>query len=177
MLEGLMAEPAEVGVDALDYPRLAHAHADAAFQLAGYLLGNEADAEDALQDALVKAWRAWPTLREPTSFDAWFDRIVVNVCRDRMRRRRAIRMVAIDEAHEVAGDDRFAAMLARDELGRAVSRLDPDHRAVVALRFWLDLTVDDVARRLDLPAGTVKSRLHYAMESLRAELKAPSRGA
>jgi DNA-directed RNA polymerase specialized sigma24 family protein len=143
MLEGLMAEPAEVGVDALDYPRLAHAHADAAFQLAGYLLGNEADAEDALQDALVKA----------------------------------IRMVAIDEAHEVAGDDRFAAMLARDELGRAVSRLDPDHRAVVALRFWLDLTVDDVARRLDLPAGTVKSRLHYAMESLRAELKAPSRGA
>ena len=161
----------------LEYSHLAHAHADAAYQLAGYLLGNAADAEDALQDALVRAWRSWPSLREAGSFNAWFDRILVNVCRDRMRRHRTLRMVELDQAAEVAAVDQFQAMLTGDEVGRAVSRLNPEHRLVVALRFWLDLTLDETAERLDVPVGTVKSRLHYALQALRAELGVPSHGA
>lgn len=166
----------EVDSDALAYARLAHAHADRSYRLAGYLLGDRAEAEDALQDALVRAWRSWPELRDQASFGSWFDRIVVNVCRDRLRRHRTLRMVDLGEATGVTAADDFGAMLTGDELGRVVARLSPEHRAVVALRFWHDLTIEDTADRLGIPVGTAKSRLHYALRELRAQMTAEGAG-
>ncbi len=158
-----------------DYVRAARAEVDGAYRLAGYLLGDATEAEDAVQDALVKAWRNWPALRDPAAFGPWFDRIVVNVCRDRMRRHRTLRMVELDAAGEVESADVFGSMAEGDEVAAAVARLSPDHQIVIALRYWRDLPLDRLAETLDLPLGTVKSRLHYALRALRAELEGKHR--
>jgi len=156
---------------AADYARAARTQVDGAYRLAGYLLGDATEAEDAVQDALVKAWRSWPALRDPAAFGPWFDRIVVNVCRDRMRRHRTLLMVQLDAAGEVESSDVFGSMVEGDEVVAAVARLSPEHRIVIGLRYWRDLTLEQMADTLDLPLGTVKSRLHYALRSLRSELK------
>jgi RNA polymerase sigma-70 factor (ECF subfamily) len=120
---------------------------------------------------LTKAWRSWANLRDPERFGSWLDRIVVNVCRDRMRRHRSLRMVDLEAAGDAESADPFRRMLVGDEVAGAVGRLDPDHRIVIVLRFWQDLTLEGVADRLDLHLGTVKSRLHYALKALRKELR------
>jgi RNA polymerase sigma-70 factor (ECF subfamily) len=172
VVEGrLVVTPGEALTGAsLDYVHAARAQVDDAYRLAGYLLGDATEAQDAVQDALVKAWRRWPSLRDPEAFKPWFDRIVVNVCRDRMRQHRTLRMVELDAAGEVESADVFGSMLVGDEVASAVARLAPDHRIVIALRYWRDMTLEQVAETLDLPLGTVKSRLHYALRALRAEL-------
>ena len=165
--EGLAAEDVSAAFIALAEPKL-----PGAYRLAGFLLRDASEAEDATQEALLKAWLAWPKLRDRDSFGAWFDRIVVNVCKNRLRDRKGIRPLALDEemANEVRTADPFRSALARDEVGRLVATLSPDHQALVALRFWLDMSLEEIAERLDLPLGTVKSRLHYAMRSLRGQL-------
>lgn len=150
------------------YVAAAEANVDDAYRLAGYLLGDAAEAQDAVQEALVKAWRNWSSLRDIEAFRPWFKRIVINVCYDRMRDRRTI--VDLEAASEVEAADTFAAMLAGDEVGRAVGRLSRDQRTVVVLRFWSDMTLEQIGETLGLPLGTVKSRLHYALRALRAEL-------
>jgi RNA polymerase sigma-70 factor (ECF subfamily) len=155
---------------AADYVRVARAEIGDAYRLAGYLLGDATEAQDAVQDALVKAWRSWSDLRDLDAFGPWFNRIVVNVCRDRMRRHRTLRMVELDAAGEVEASDVFGSMLEGDEVAAAVGRLSPDQRIVIALRYWRDLTLEQVAETLRLPLGTVKSRLHYALRALRSEL-------
>ena len=157
-----------------EYVRAARAKADDAYRLAGYLLGDADEAQDAVQEALIKAWRNWSSLRDPERFGAWFDRILVNVCRDRMRRHRTLRMVELEAAGEVESADPFRRMLVEDEVAAAVARLNPEHRIVIILRFWQDLALEGVADRLDLPLGTVKSRLHYALKALGAELRRSS---
>jgi RNA polymerase sigma-70 factor (ECF subfamily) len=153
-----------------DYVRAARAEVNDAYRLAGYLLGDETEAQDAVQEALVKAWRNWGSLRDRNAFGPWFDRIVVNVCRDRMRRHRTLKMIELDAAGDVESDDAFHSMFVKDEVAAAVGRLSDDQRLVIALRFWSDLTLEQVAERLGLPLGTVKSRLHYALRALRREL-------
>ena len=142
---------------------------DRAYRLAGFLLGDASEAEDATQDALARAWAERGRLRNETSAQAWFDRILVNLCRDRMRRRRVVRWSPIigTEADLVA--DPFAASIAQDAFLRAVAGLDVDHRMVVVLRFAADLSVDEIAQRIGVPSGTVKSRLHYALRALRID--------
>jgi RNA polymerase sigma-70 factor (ECF subfamily) len=166
--EGTLGNPAADPV--AEYARAARSKVDDAYRLAGYILGDAAEAQDAVQDALVKAWRNWSSLREPDNFGPWFDRIVVNTCRDRLRRHRTLRMVDLDHAGEVESRDAFASMLADDEVAAAVSRLGPEHRIVIALRYWRDMTLGEIAETLDVPLGTVKSRLHNALRALRAEL-------
>ena len=161
--------------EAATFVRLVQPELPGAYRLAGYLLRDATDAEDATQDALEKAWQAWPKLRETERFGAWFDRIVVNVCRDRMRRHRTLRMVDLEAAGQVESADTFAAMLEGDRVGSAVARLRPDHRIVIALRFWRDMSLEQVAETLDLPIGTVKSRLHYALRTLGVELEGNDR--
>ena len=158
--------------DAAEFVRLVGAELSGAYSLAGYLLRDAIEAEDAAQEALEKAWHAWPKLRDRDRAAAWFDRIVANTCKDRLRERRSIRLFALDE--EVAGSpsarDPFREALSRDEVGRLVRNLSPDQQLIIALRFWRDLSLDEIAQRLELPLGTVKSRLHYAIKSLRQQL-------
>lgn len=152
---------------------LAHQELDRAYRLAGLLLGRRDDAEDATHDALVKAWGSVMTLRDPAKFQAWFDRILVNVCRDRMRRGRQVRFIDLattDEPSDVS--DPFAVVLDHDAASNAIRALDADLRTIVVLRYWADLTVDQIADRIGVPAGTVKSRLHRALGLLRAEIEA-----
>jgi RNA polymerase sigma factor (sigma-70 family) len=151
---------------ALIGPRL-----DRAYGLAWHVLAHAADAEDACQEALLAAWSAWPRLRDPARFDAWFDRILVNTCIEHLRRQARRPQSMLPEDADIADRDTLAGSVARDAIGRALGRLTPEHRAVVVLRFWADLSTDAIAERLGVPAGTVRSRLHYALGALRAELE------
>jgi RNA polymerase sigma-70 factor (ECF subfamily) len=161
-----------VADEAADFVRLVRLELPGAYRLAGYLLRDATEAEDATQDALEKAWQAWPKLRDRERFAAWFDRIVANVCHDRLRQYRKAGVMELDE--EIASlpqaSDPFREALARDEVGRLVRRLPADQQIVVGLRFWRDLSLEEIADRLQLPLGTVKSRLHYAMRTLRTQL-------
>ena len=144
---------------------------DRAWRLAGLILGNRPDAEDATQEALLRAWRSLDSLRDPAGFSAWFDRILVNVCRDRLRRRARVRFLPIDEdAAAWPGTDDLRAVLDRDETLRALEVLDADERLVVVLHYWADLTLTDVATRTGWPIGTVKSRLHRALGRMGTQL-------
>jgi len=157
------------------FERLSGRGLDRCYSLAGYLLGNAAEAEDATQEAMARAWRARGTLKDAAAFDGWLDRVLVNTCMDRMRRRKLIRFVEIEEGEEVADRDPFREMLAQDELGRALLVLTPEQRAVIVLRFWRDLPIEEIAARLDCPAGTVKSRLHAAIAALRSQMDLDAR--
>jgi RNA polymerase sigma-70 factor (ECF subfamily) len=106
------------------------------------------------------------------TFDAWFNKILVNVCRGELRRR--ARRPALTQI-EPAVDGGQSRVPVRDELSRAILKLRPDEQIVVALRFGRDLAVSQIAAETGLAEGTVKSRLHYAMEHLRAALEAERR--
>jgi RNA polymerase sigma-70 factor (ECF subfamily) len=144
---------------------------DRSFRLAGLILGDVAEAEDATQEALLHAWRSADSLRDLGGFGAWFDRILVNVCRDRLRRRGRVRSIDIAGAHSVAvARDPFRSVVERDELLRAMSTLADEERLVILLHYWSDLTLEAVAERVGWPVGTVKSRLHRALRTMRSEL-------
>jgi RNA polymerase sigma factor (sigma-70 family) len=149
--------------------RLADDHLDAAYRLARAILHDSTDAQDATHDAFEQAWRKWSTLREPERFEQWFDRILVNTCRDRLR---SASRLPTDISVEVAmtSGDQFGQAHDRDLLASAMADLSPDHRVVVALRFYRDLPVDEIASRLGIPAGTVQSRLHYALKRLHSAI-------
>jgi RNA polymerase sigma factor (sigma-70 family) len=150
---------------------------DQSFSLARAILSDEGEAEDAVQDACLAAWQRASSLRDPDRFGAWFGRILVNGCRDRLRgrQRQHVRAIALQAEWlgETGGPDSAAALGGSDrDLDAAFDRLDADHRIVVLLRFWQDLSLEEIADRLDLPLGTVKSRLHYALHTLRTDLEA-----
>jgi RNA polymerase sigma-70 factor (ECF subfamily) len=153
------------------FARLADQELDRAYRLAGLILGSFNDAEDATHDAFVRAWNHVDSLRDPTGFRAWFDRILVNVCRDRLRRARIVQFVPVDaEAMDRPSLDYHDQLRHEHDLMAAIDALDVDLRVAVILRYWADLTVDDVAERLAIPAGTVKSRLHRAIGQMRSRL-------
>jgi RNA polymerase sigma-70 factor (ECF subfamily) len=165
--------PAQLGASSTAlFIQLADRELPRAFRTAGYILGNASDAQDVAQDAILRAWKAWPTLRDPDRFGPWFERILVNACLDRIRRRHGIRFVDLNAAPALQATDPFVAELARDEVGRALAALPPEQRVVVVLRFWRDLSLQEIAERLSLPLGTVKSRLHYGMRAMRSALEA-----
>lgn len=146
--------------------RLADGHLDGAYRLARAILRDPSDAQDATHDALLQAWRKWSTLRDPSNFEPWFDRILVNHCRNRMQRASRWQTSDISGDIAMATGDPYGQADDRDVLGTAIATLSPDHRVVVALRYYRDLQVDDIATRLGIPAGTVQSRLHYALKHL-----------
>jgi RNA polymerase sigma-70 factor (ECF subfamily) len=149
---------------------LADRHLDASYGLAQAILGQRAEAEDAIQDAFVSAWRNWSTLRDPELFEHWFDRILVNTCRNRLRHSSHLRTQDLSAELEFAGSDAYGPTLDRGLLWPAMARLAPDQRVVVALRFYRDLSIEQIAARLGVRQGTVKSRLHRALRGLRTDL-------
>lgn len=163
--QGLLVADDEV------FARTSDAYVARAVGLAWYLMGNRSDAEDATQEAMTRAWAARRSLRESASFDAWFDRILVNCCRERQRRQHRIREIPIQIGGEGEVEDEFAAVLARDSIGRALASLTLEQRTVVVLRYWLDLRLEQIAERLAWPLGTVKSRLHNALATIRERVE------
>jgi RNA polymerase sigma-70 factor (ECF subfamily) len=151
---------------------------DAAYRTASLILRDRASAEDAVHDAFVLAWRGRANLRDPSAAGAWFGRILVNACRDRLRResRAAVRDVSarLHASTGVAADP-LPDLARRDEIGAALRRLTRDEQVLLALRFGEDRTVPEIAAVLGIPEGTVKSRLHGALAHVRAALDAERR--
>jgi len=104
------------------------------YRLATLILRDRHEAEDATQEAVARAWASWGTLRDRDRFDAWFDRILVNVCRNRMRHTRTVHVVGLDDAFEVAAADRTGDG-GELVLEPAFRQLTPDQRIIVVLRF------------------------------------------
>lgn len=157
---------------------------DDCYRLAAVILVDQREAEDAAHDALERAWRARRSLRDTDRFEAWFQRIVVNACRDRLRRRRSVPPgVSIERSADgglqqvlrTAGADPFAASAQREALSQALAQLSVDHRICLVLRFYLDLDIDEIARRTNARSGTVKSRIHRGLSQLRAAWEAAER--
>lgn len=154
------------------FRRLADRHLEASYRLACAVLGDAAEAQDATHDAFEQAWRKWSTLRDPALFEHWFSRILVNTCRNHLRRKSRWRTQDLSDDLVTVPGDPFGQALDRDVLAQAIKQLSPDHRLVVALRFYRDLTIEEIARQLDIRPGTVQSRLHYAMKRLHGALDA-----
>ncbi len=171
LVDRAAAYPPAPGPRDAAFVRLADEHLDRAYRLARAILRDPAEAQDATHDAFVLAWRKWETLRDPALFERWFDRILVNTCRNRLR---STRRRATDISAEVAltTGDHAGRTEDRDVIATAIASLSPDHRIVVALRYYRDLPVAEIARHLGIPAGTVQSRLHYALKQLHAALAA-----
>ena len=144
---------------------------------AAWLILRDAEqAKDAVQNALVKAWRDLPTLRDPDRFDAWLNRLVVNACIDEARRLRRHRLdVELTPLMSPAVGGLESSIVDRDQIERGFLRLEPEMRAVIVLHHYLDLTLPDVAASLGIPLGTAKSRLHRALALMRAALEADAR--
>jgi RNA polymerase sigma-70 factor (ECF subfamily) len=143
-----------------------------------WLMLRDADrATDAVQNALVRAWRDLPTLRDPDRFDAWLRRLLVNACIDEIRRvrRRRLDVDITDLSNPPAIADAASALADRDQLERAFSRLEPEERAVIVLHHYLDLPLPEVAATLGIPLGTTKSRLYRGLREMRAALDADAR--
>jgi RNA polymerase sigma factor (sigma-70 family) len=135
-------------------------------------------AKDAVQEALVRAWRGLPTLRDPDRFDAWLNRLLYRACIDEARRLRRHRLdVELTPIDLPTADDMPSSVADRDQLERGFSRLEPEARALIVLHHYLDLPLPEVAAVLGIPLGTAKSRLHRALRSLRAGLDADARPA
>jgi RNA polymerase sigma-70 factor, ECF subfamily len=140
------------------------------------ILRDPAAADDAVQEALVRAWRDLRALRDPDRLDAWLHRLVVHAALDELRRRRRrpmeIAIVPLDLPADAAVDRSFDD---RDALERAFRHLSGDHRVVLVLHHYLGLRSAEIAETLGVATGTVESRLHYATRALRAALDADSR--
>ena len=141
------------------------------YAIARRILRDGYAAEDAVQDALVKAWRELRGLRDPGAFDAWLHRLLVNACRDNARRsrRRVIELPELAIDREEPRDD-LAQFADRDELERAFLGLSVEHRSVLVLTHYVGLPAPEVARMLGIPTGTVASRLHYGARQMRAAI-------
>jgi RNA polymerase sigma-70 factor (ECF subfamily) len=152
---------------------------DAVYRLSFAILGDEADARDAAQDTFVAAWRQIGRLRDPDRFDAWLQRIAVNAARmtHRARRRRGVREIP---STRIAAVDRLRATSSPVEvdaatLDSAMRRLSVEQRSILVLHHLDGQPVDALAAILEIPIGTVKSRLHTARHALQAAIDAEAR--
>jgi RNA polymerase sigma-70 factor (ECF subfamily) len=146
---------------------------DDSYRLAAVILRDPIEAQDVVHDAVLIGWRKFGSLRDRARFDAWFGRIVLNLCRDRLRARNRgrVREVMLGAQIELGRRDDFGLVAQRDAIAAAFPKLDPDLQLVVALRFYRDLQLEAIAQLLGIPLGTVKSRLHTGLKRLRAELE------
>lgn len=158
------------------FDALARIVGDRCMAIACRILRDADLAEDAVQAALIIAWRELRTLRDPDRFEPWIHRIVTNQCYSEARRRRRqtadIRLLPV-ETHLDTGE--ILTVNDRDQLERAFRRLTLEQRAVLVFHHYLGLTLTEVADHIGIPVGTAKSRLHHATNALRASIEADAR--
>ncbi len=146
---------------------------DRLYSIAARILRDTDLAEDALQAALITAWRDLPGLRDPDRFEAWVRRLLVRACYAEARRRRQwtgnVRVLPVDGP---AGPDELISVADRDALDRAFRRLTIEQRAVFVMHHHVGLPLVEIAETLGIPAGTARSRLHHAIRLLRSAVEA-----
>jgi RNA polymerase sigma factor (sigma-70 family) len=148
------------------------------YRVALGVLGDAGTADDATQRALIAIWRELPRLRDPNRFEGWSYRLLVRACYAEAKRRPAwLPESAIGDSHQPMAPDAYSDIVERDQLERGLRRLSVEHRAVIVLRYMLDMPLDQVADALDVSVGTVASRLNRALSTLRAALDADARQA
>jgi RNA polymerase sigma-70 factor (ECF subfamily) len=166
--------------DAAAFETLVRPRLDRCFRLAWSILSNDADAADAMQDALVAAWRQLPRLRDPAAFDGWLNRVVANAAlmqRRRRARRREVQVLPVGDQDVDAtaaaapdssplAEDGPARIAERDAIVRAFMRVRPEERAILVLHHVEERPVAEIARMLGVPTGTAKWRLHEARRAL-----------
>jgi RNA polymerase sigma-70 factor (ECF subfamily) len=157
--------------DAAAFAALVHAETPSAYRLALSIVRSPAEAEDAVQEAFLRAWRDIGSLREAELWPAWFRRLIVRSALDQTRRRPRVREVDLDLASDVPGLEAAVHPADRLELMAAFDKLAADDRAILALRFFSDLEIPDAASALGIPLGTAKSRLHRALGRLRDQMR------
>jgi RNA polymerase sigma-70 factor (ECF subfamily) len=140
------------------------------FRTALAILGNEADARDATQEAFIGAWRSLPRLRDVERFDAWLGRILINACRMALRHRRRVREVALSDSPASPDSSDLAPATDSTDFDDAFNRLSVDQRAILVLHHLHGYGVREIAAWLGIPSGTVKWRLSRARKALAAEL-------
>ena len=155
---------------------LAAGAVDRLYAIARLALRDTELAEDATQEALVRAWRDLPTLRDVERFDAWLYRLIVRSCADIGRHRRKWRAEVSIVRDDASEPDSAAGLADRDLIERGLRRLTVPQQTILVLTYYLGLSPTETADALDIPVGTAKSRLHYAIEALRAALAADERG-
>jgi len=146
------------------------------YVVARLILRDEEKAEDATQEALVAAWSHIAALRDPDRFDAWLHRLLVRSCyREAGRTKRRGSVEIHPRVLEASEPDASTGLADRDQLERGFRRLDTDQRTVLVLHYYLGMTLDEAAEILGIPPGTVRSRLHRAIVTMRAALDADAR--
>jgi RNA polymerase sigma-70 factor (ECF subfamily) len=151
---------------------------DRMYAVAYQILRDSGGADDALQQAMIDIWRKLPTLKDPERFVAWAYRIVVRATYGEVASRRRWLLRSTIATVAPAGEaDHAAAVADQDELDGALRRLRPEQRAVLVLKHFAGLSNPEIATALDVPEGTVRSRLYYATTALRAALEAERRPA
>jgi RNA polymerase sigma-70 factor, ECF subfamily len=138
-----------------------------------------ADAEDAAQEALIRAWQGWPSLRDRAALRAWLLRITVNVCQNWQRGHFGTRRRLL-ESLDAAGNEGLLATLDSDpgasdhtaalDLRQAIDRLDAEYRVVIVLRYYVGMDAGEVGDALGLPSGTIRTRLRRGLVRLRDQL-------
>jgi RNA polymerase sigma-70 factor, ECF subfamily len=171
-MDRVLVERASSG-DRDAFASLVHQVSDSLFAVAFRILRDTGLAEDALQNALVTAWRQLPHLRESSRFEAWIHRILVHACYDESRSSRQFAAnVRVLDIGGSSSPDSSRTLADRDELERAFRKVPLDQRAVFVLHHYVGLPLVEVAETLGIPAGTARSRLHYATRSLRSAMTA-----
>jgi RNA polymerase sigma-70 factor (ECF subfamily) len=145
------------------------------YALACLILRDRDRAEDATQEAFVRAWREIPRLRDAGRFDAWLRRLVVNACYDEARRVTRRAEVSLISVGELSTGDASAEMVESDRVERAFRQLPLEQRTALALQHYSSLSHTEIAETLGIPIGTVKSRLRYGVAAMRAALEAGDR--
>jgi RNA polymerase sigma-70 factor (ECF subfamily) len=159
--------------DVRAFERLVLAHLPRTYRIALAILGSEADAGDAVQEAWLAAWRQLPTLRDPARFDGWVDQILVNACRMSLRRRGRVREIPMPDGFDAEAQHGALNQVAeRDSLDRAFGRLTVEQRTILVLHHLERRPLSAIAATLAIPVGTAKSRLHAARTALERVLEA-----
>lgn len=160
------------------FAQLASAMLGRSYSIARLILRDPELAQDAVQEAFIAVWRDLSGLRDPERFESWLTRVVVRSCyREAGRRQRFGRFEVHIGSIEPGIPDESRYIADRDQLERGFRHLDPEQRAILVLHFYQGLPLTDVADVLAIPTGTVKSRLHRSMASIRATLDADARAA